>query len=588
MTTPYTSYYAMPGHGGFKIDQTFPTYRPQLNTMRPYNLGQAIQIKYSARELNYKIGIVNDLSDNLINLPIPGTGTGMKDTLVITSDEFLNNSNKDNIISMGKIESLYRDFLNTVNTYLGSPIILANNIFNVNSGVFDEDAFIHLINGGNFDINGSLISDLSGSLFLYDVPTQIQHAIDRNMFNNRDISTTVLEGFKTGDLVFIPEGMTITLRLNFDLGANTDLYTGPENLQAIDNELNYFDRLNRVRKTTTYSDTEIVQTFTVPILLIASDEETYSFDKYALNWNSESTEEFGLRDWNFCGLSSTGQYQSAIDLSGDIFTSENFGEDWSYRYNIGRSDINAINITHDGQHQTASNGASIFVSNDYGITWVKALDTHGTIIYVSISLNGQYQKVVISGDSLYSSNDYGVSWSRLDDGSNLFYSIQAFPTMSVSISYNGQYQVIAAETIYLSSDYGATFNDSFTSGDQFNDHNWIDISITSDGEYMVAIESGGKIYISSDYGSNWNMVTDSTVNIDALWRNVSISATGRYMSILQDNGFIYYSTDFGVTWNRNEDPDLQGRQWRCVTVSANGHYQLAAELNGYIYMSNLN
>ena len=105
---------------------------------------------------------------------------------------------------------------------------------------------------------------------------------------------------------------------------------------------------------------------------------------------------------------------------------------------------------------------------------------------------------------------------------------------------------------------------------------------------MVAIESGGKIYISNDYGSNWNAVTDSTVNIDALWRNVSISATGRYISILQDNGFIYYSTDFGITWHRYEDANLQSRQWRCVCVSANGHYQLAAELNGYIYMSNLN
>ena len=445
-----------------------------------------------------------------------------------------------------------------------------------------------MINGGNFDINGTLVSDLSGSLLLYDVPTQIQNAIENNMFNNRTETSSVLEGFKSGDFIFIPEGMTITLRLNIDLGANTDLYTGPENLQAIDDELNYYDRLNRIRKTTTYSDTELVQTFTVPVLIVASDEEVYSFDKYALNWTTESSEPLGIRDWNFCGLSSTGQYQSAIDLSGDIFTSNDFGENWALRYNIGSSTINAINITHDGQHQTASNGSSIFVSNDYGNTWAKALDTQGTIIYVSISLNGQYQKVAIAGDSLYSSNDYGVSWSRLDDGSPLFYSIQAFPTMSVSISYNGQYQVIAAETIYLSNDYGATFNDSFTNGDDFEDRNWLDIAITSDGQYMVAIESGGKIYISTDYGSNWNVVTDSTVDINALWRNVSISATGRYMSILQDNGFIYYSTDFGVTWNRNEDPDLQGRQWRCVTVSANGHYQLAVELNGYIYMSNLN
>jgi photosystem II stability/assembly factor-like uncharacterized protein len=588
MTTTYTSSYAMPGYGGFTIDQTFPTYRPQLDSVRPYYVAEAIQVKYSVRELNYKIGLVNDLSENIINLPIPSSGNAVANTLEITSDEFLNNTNKDTIVSMGKISTMYTDFLNAVNVYFGSPIILANNIFNVNNGVFDAEAFIHLLNGGDFNINGTLVSDLSGSLLLYDIQTQLQNAIDSNMFNNRTSSTSISDGFKSGDLIFIPEGMTITLRLNIDLGANTDLYTGPENLQQIDDQLNYYDRLNRVRKTTTYSDTELVQTFTVPVLIIASDEEVYSFNKYALNWTPEPTEELGIRDWNFCSLSSTGQYQSAIDLSGDIFISTDFGETWRYRYNIGPSNVNAINITHDGQHLTASNGSSIHVSNDFGNTWSKALDTQGTIVYVSISLNGRYQKVVISGDSLYSSNDYGVSWSRLNDDSPLYYSIQAFPTMAVSISYNGQYQVIAAETIYLSSDYGATFNDSFTGGDPFEDRNWLDIAVTSDGQYMLAIESGGKIYISSNYGSNWNIVTDSTVNIDASWRNVAISATGRHMSILRDNGFIYYSTDFGVTWSQNTDTNLQGRQWRCVAVSANGHYQLAAELNGYVYMSNLN
>ena len=131
------------------------------------------------------------------------------------------------------------------------------------------------------------------------------------------------------------------------------------------------------------------------------------------------------------------------------------------RYDISYSDINTINITHDGQYQTASNGNSIYVSSNYGTTWKKAFDTIGTLIYLCISLNGQYQKVVSSGDSIYSSNDYVVTWNRLDYSSDLFYSIQAFPTAGISMSYDGRYQAIASESIYITSDYGGTWTDAF-------------------------------------------------------------------------------------------------------------------------------
>jgi len=596
MTEPYELEYAFNAFGGFKLKQEFPIYRPTGDGFRPYKLEDAIQIKYSVRDMNYKIGVVLDknedtiiqFKDNEDTYQQQGVDLLLDDVLDITSQEFLDTVSADSIVSMGKMSTLYSDFLETINTYFGSPIILNNNIFNINNGVFDASAFLHLINGGNFDINGAYVSDFSGEIHVYDINSKLRNAFKRNLFNNRNgTDYKIIDGFVEGDLIYVPDGMSVTLKLDIDHGANIDIYSGPANLKQIEDKLNYYNSATRVRKTTTYSNTNITQTYTVPILLIASNTEfTYNFDKYGETWTPILT-ELGPRDWNFVSVSATGQYQNAIDITGHIYTTQDFGVNWAYVFDISSSSINTIDITHEGRYQTASNGNSIFTSNDYGRTWKKARDLQGVQVYLSISLTGQYQKVISAGDSVYSSSDYGVTWTRLDDGSDLFYSIQGFPTASIAMSYNGQYQVIVSESIYVSSDYGVSFSDVFVPDDPFTDRNWLDVDISSDGSTIVAIDNGGKVYKSINYGSTWSIIGDSDLNADKLWRNVTISGDGRYMTLLQDNGFIYYSRDYGVTWVPNNDPALVNRQWRCVDVSTSGHYQTACEFNGFIYVSNL-
>ena len=596
MTEPYELEYAFNAFGGFKLKQEFPIYRPTGDGFRPYKLEDAIQIKYSVRDMNYKIGVVLDknedtiiqFKDNEDTYQEQGVDLLLDDVLDITSQEFLDTVSAESIVSMGKMSTLYSDFLETINTYFGSPIILNNNIFNINNGVFDASAFLHLINGGNFDINGAYVSDFSGEIHVYDINSKLRNAFKRNLFNNRNgTDYKIIDGFVEGDLIYVPDGMTITLKLDIDHGANIDIFSGPANLKQIEDKLNYYNSATRVRKTTTYSNTNITQTYTVPILLIASNTEfTYNFDKYGETWTPILT-ELGPRDWNFVSVSATGQYQNAIDTTGHIYTTQDFGVNWAFVFDISSSSINTIDITHEGRYQTASNGNSIFTSNDYGRTWKKARDLQGVQVYLSISLTGQYQKVISAGDSVYSSSDYGVTWTRLDDGSDLFYSIQGFPTASIAMSYNGQYQVIVSESIYVSSDYGVSFSDVFIPDDPFTDRNWLDVDISSDGSTIVAIDSGGKVYKSINYGSTWSIIGDSDLNADKLWRNVTISGDGRYMTLLQDNGFIYYSRDYGVTWVPNNDPALVNRQWRCVDVSTSGHYQTACEFNGFIYVSNL-
>ena len=124
MTQPYELEYAFNAFGGFKLKQDFPLYRPTGDGYRPYKLDDAIQIKYSVRDMNYKIGVVLDHAESTIIQFDASSNTGastnnqatnvdqlVDDVLDITSQEFLNTVNAQSIVSMGKMSTLYSDFL---------------------------------------------------------------------------------------------------------------------------------------------------------------------------------------------------------------------------------------------------------------------------------------------------------------------------------------------------------------------------------------------------------------------------------------------------------------------------------------------
>jgi len=591
MTTIHETEYAFNAFGGFKVDQSFPTYRPQGEGYRAYNLRDVIQINYSARDLNYKLGITQDASGNPLCTNVDAsTGLLRDEVLDITTTEFLYNVDASSVITMGAMSTLYSDYLETINTYFGSHIVLNSSIFNINGGVFDASAFIHLINGGTFGINGSFVSDFQGGITVYNMNDKLRHATDRNIFGNRTPGVTqVTEGIIAGDMFYVPDGFTVTLRLNIDNGANIDIYSGPANLKKIEDKLNYYNSATRVRKTTTYSNTHITQTYTVPMLIVASDTASYQFSSFAMVWTPVLT-SLGNRDWNTGGISCTGQYQTIIDVSGQIYRTNDFGATWSFTADIGGdTSLNTVAVSAEGQYQLASNAASIFVSNNYGVTWTSPFNMTGVLIHIAMSLNGKYMNVLSSGDNIYQSSDYGVTWAAMPEGTDLYFSVNAFPMSDIKMSHSGQYQVVASETIYMSTDYGATFADIYTPADPFDDRNWVGITISSDGNTMIGADNGGRLHITTDQGQNWSELTDPLVGSgNKLWEHISTSSDAKYVIAVEDNGNIYASQDGGTTWYLPPDTDVQGNHnWRWSAVSSNGQYSLILEHGGVPYVSTM-
>lgn len=590
------SCYAFGASGGFKLLQGFN----QINERKPdimtkYDVTNAIQVHFSARTLNKKITIIKDNSNtHTVQASYdPETDRLLYDSIKLCSCEFIDGITTDSIVSVGSLQSLYSDFKSCVSSYFGDPggfasLFSMDQDFDVNNGIFDASAFIQVVNTSKFSMTGSFVSDLSGYVTISDINNLLQYVVDGNIFNNRDpriLNWGVVQGFVAGDLIFIPTGFTITLSL--DIQPETYLPVnniGPANLNAISSQLNWTQ--GYVTRSTTSTTTNISQTTTVPMLLILTDDEVQNNLNFGISWTTTSPlNSIGPNNWTSISISTTGQYQSLISETGLVYTTSDFGQSWTNTKNISPSPSNYIAISFTGMHQTISNGTKIWVSSDYGKTWQQTYNSGTSNIFVSISLNGKYQTLVSSGDNVYTSSNYGLTWTPLDQGTDLYQSIETFPTGGIAISYNGQFQTIVVENIYVSSDFGRTWvNVSDPNG--FDDRNWEGVAMSSDGKYQTAIENGGEVHISNDYGNTWNYVPDPSM-IDINWAAVAVSATGQYQSVLEQYGKIFVSSDYGNTWKPSPDPLVTNKNWQTVALSSDSNVHVAVDTSGVVYTSSL-
>ena len=123
---------------------------------------------------------------------------------------------------------------------------------------------------------------------------------------------------------------------------------------------------------------------------------------------------------------------------------------------------------------------------------------------------------------------------------------------------------------------------------------WISSDMSATGSDMVAVQFGGGMYMSSDFGVTWTQVTDPLVSDAAglSFESVTMSQDGLHIVAVAQpntgapNGRLVYSNDGGVTWTMATLPSVGGGYfWRSVDSSADGQVIVAVEHNGAIFLS---
>jgi hypothetical protein len=89
-----------------------------------------------------------------------------------------------------------------------------------------------------------------------------------------------------------------------------------------------------------------------------------------------------------------------------------------------------------------------------------------------------------------------------------------------------------------------------------SNRDWLSVASSADGNKLVAVEYGGQIYTSTDFGVSW-----TARESNRSWYSVASSADGSKLVAVVYQGQIYTSTDSGVKLDGAGEQPLMGLPW---------------------------
>jgi hypothetical protein len=282
-------------------------------------------------------------------------------------------------------------------------------------------------------------------------------------------------------------------------------------------------------------------------------------------------------DWSDVAMSANGEIISAVKNQ-EVYISLDYGSSWNGFTNQNIKSGSRITMSSDGQYQTiVSARSNILVSNNKGISW-NIVDSYRYWRSVSMSSSGKYQTACASNDlpnpGIYTSDDYGISWIKVFNNST--------GLRDVAISGTGQYQVAVEYFgfIFVSNDYGKfnTWNRVGVS------RSWANVEISDSGDRIIALSNNSTtFYVSTDQVNNWFDWID--VSTPSIYRSFGISPNGEYQLFCGLSGGVnttYLSTNYGSSWVSLTLGDIRIEKY---AISSDGQKQIAVASSGIIYLS---
>jgi len=271
-------FYSFTAYGGFNINKKLNDFSLNaVNTVKKYDLTDVVQVVINKKVFNDKLGIYNATAKEFEN-----------DSITISNTDFVRDvSSIGQILSVGKLSTVYKDFSDYVNSYFstsGFPSILSSETYSYNDYIFDASALIHIIKPE--DNPGGV----SGSITINDVNQILKYSLENNIFGNRPkIDTTTLfnngsisHGFRAGDLILISppqkNSMSLTeMKNSYSTGivVNLDLSLNPGSI-IINGGGSRYPKSDSTADTNTKSTANSNTTYTNSYFVATIDEIKFS------------------------------------------------------------------------------------------------------------------------------------------------------------------------------------------------------------------------------------------------------------------------------------------------------------------------
>lgn len=286
----------------------------------------------------------------------------------------------------------------------------------------------------------------------------------------------------------------------------------------------------------------------------------YTSSDYGATWYN-NTPVLGY--WQTVSISGDGRYMLAVEYYGNAYRSSDYGITWTQISNFpspaGTTALQTLNfrgaaLSGNGQYQAITTKelkysdnsfyALVFVSSDYGATWVirgNFQNDNLSVSCVDISSSGQYMyfgtgNIFFPFGEIWRSANYGVNWSPVASDSGSFGSVSILPDNSKAIA-----------SLYNSSNY------TFLKKSLDNGVTWQNITAGSSGASAsdawykaIIVAFGGTGYDGyavvnyNNYLKNAALLT-TILNVNQTtttysWKSIAASADGQYFLLASSLG----------------------------------------------------
>lgn len=309
----------------------------------------------------------------------------------------------------------------------------------------------------------------------------------------------------------------------------------------------------------------------------------------ALTWSDVSNSSgWHTQDWVKIRTNNDGSVIAGITAGAsqssvsDLHLSRDFGSSWIYT--TTSAGVLALAVSNDGNKVIAARDSIIYRASYSGSAWSYPANRtwsspSGSGINQRCAGYGpNFNSLAVSSDGtnwvagvrdescVYTSTDSGENWSNTNiGGTNWGSAISSDGTIKMTSNSNGK--------VYRNSGSGW----SQVAGTGLPGTGLSGMACDATCSKMSAYLWDGKIYTSSDSGSNWSAFNSSRQN----WVDMAMSSDGSIIAAVTSSD-VYVSTDSGQNWTGQ---GLSGGGWVSVTISGDGKKIYAASSTGVIKKS---
>jgi hypothetical protein len=208
------SHYAIQGSGGFVIKDSYSLRMSAVQRVGKYDMTDAVQILFPAATINALLGGFNSIS-----------GCFFKDSITINSERLLTGLEKESIISVGSLDSIYYDYQKYINNFFGfslkgSSLFTNESQVDIGGGLFDRHSLWSLLKEVVVcPYSGEIKDGVNGYIEIHNIGEILLRINQLDLFGNRYGEIDISKGFIAGDLIYIREGIDIKLDLGLSLDA---------------------------------------------------------------------------------------------------------------------------------------------------------------------------------------------------------------------------------------------------------------------------------------------------------------------------------------------------------------------------------